>query len=165
MPGIEYSPNSRAGCQGCHCKIAANCVRVNVKSASPYQRNSFKNKYYHAECYTNYKDFTKFYGFYSLKPEDQKKYAPEELFPEDYIDEQKLLGLVVDKDNTTSTTKKRVACTTDKNEEKESKKAKRSPGEFEIVITGLMYAKAQAVEKVKLVRGPQNLSIFFRFSH
>ena len=90
MPGIEYSPNARASCQGCHCQIPNGNVRVSVKAQSPYtqagrrgfQRGYFSGdcitKYYHAECYTNKTEFTKFYGFYSLKREDQHKYLTKE---------------------------------------------------------------------------------------
>ena len=90
MPGIEYSPNARASCQGCRCKIPKGNVRVSVKAQSPYSRGGRHGishgyfsgecitKYYHAECYRNMKDFTKFYGFYSLEKEDQYKYLTKE---------------------------------------------------------------------------------------
>jgi hypothetical protein len=99
MVGIAYSPNGRAHCQGCHCNIPVGNVRVSVQSKSPYQRHEFIDQYYHAECYQNRKDFTKFFGFWKLQKEDQKKYVSEkkkkELFPEDYmVDEAKILAAV-----------------------------------------------------------------------
>jgi hypothetical protein len=99
LVGIAYSPNGRAHCQGCHCNIPVGNVRVSVQSKSPYQRHEFIDQYYHAECYQNRKDFTKFFGFWKLQKEDQKKYVSEkkkkELFPEDYmVDEAKILAAV-----------------------------------------------------------------------
>ena len=35
---------------------------------------TFINKYHHANCYSNRRDFTKFYGFYKLIEGDQKRF-------------------------------------------------------------------------------------------
>jgi hypothetical protein len=44
MPSIEYSPNSRAGCQGCHGKIPEGKVRVGSKAQSQYSKGDMMNK-------------------------------------------------------------------------------------------------------------------------
>ena len=93
MVGIEYSPNNRAHCQKCHGKIKKGSVRVSAMAASSYgSRGEYTKQYTHAECYTGRKDFTKFYGYRDLWPDDQKRFMSEkqkrENYPQDYIDKK-----------------------------------------------------------------------------
>ena len=84
MVKIEYSPNSASTCQSCHHKILYGQIRVCVKAASEFGGRygryggsgiTFINKYHHANCYSNRRDFTKFYGFYKLIEEGVTKVA------------------------------------------------------------------------------------------
>ena len=73
MPLIEYSPNGRASCESCYQMIQPNEIRVGSKHRMPYgdPDSGYSMLYWHAKCYTNRKNFTKLYGFYNLKRDDQ----------------------------------------------------------------------------------------------
>jgi hypothetical protein len=94
MVAIEYSPNGRASCKGCFCKIFEGHVRVSVKELSKSYYRSKSNgssfKYFHAACYNSRIDFTKFYGWYDLRTEDQMKCLTEEqkkrMYPDDPVE-------------------------------------------------------------------------------
>mmetsp|Transcript_25033 Transcript_25033/g.37823 ORF Transcript_25033/g.37823 Transcript_25033/m.37823 type:complete len:370 (-) Transcript_25033:101-1210(-) len=78
MPSIQYSPNSRARCQSCHFTIHEGGITVCATDNSPYTKCEFIKKYWHANCYKNRKDFTKFYGFKYLTKHDQLLFMTEE---------------------------------------------------------------------------------------
>jgi len=72
MVKIEYSSNSRASCQSCKSVIVQSEIRGAVSAMSPYQKGDYTMRYYHATCYSNRKDFTKFYGFRDLTKDDRE---------------------------------------------------------------------------------------------
>lgn len=76
MVQIEYAPNSRSKCKGCFGKIPVGNVRVSAKEQA-HRGRGYVNKYFHGECYTGRKDFTKFYGFTNLRVEDQTRFLSE----------------------------------------------------------------------------------------
>lgn len=78
MVKIEYSPNSRASCQSCKSAIFQSEIRVAVSAMSPYQKGDYIMKYHHAACYSNRKDFTKFYGFRDLTEDDRERFMNEQ---------------------------------------------------------------------------------------
>eukprot|EP00798_Chlamydomonas_sp_ICE-L_P004903 gene4903-34670_t len=78
MVQIEHSPNARASCQDCRCKISKGEIRVGCKAMSPYERGLFINQFHHAACYSGRKDFTQFYGWDSLSAEEQKPLLTDE---------------------------------------------------------------------------------------
>ena len=189
MVKIEYSPNSASTCQSCHHKILYGQIRVCVKAASEFGGRygryggggmTFINKYHHANCYSNRRDFTKFYGFYKLIEGDQKRFMSasqirERFGPEDDGKEEEA-KVEVDAGANTSTSATLVSdaikCedsntgamdttgvpTASSNDEK---KAKYDMGHERILtVTGLKYAAIAAVpgQKVVVVREPENVS-------
>mmetsp|Transcript_34008 Transcript_34008/g.38013 ORF Transcript_34008/g.38013 Transcript_34008/m.38013 type:complete len:296 (-) Transcript_34008:214-1101(-) len=62
----------RASCQSCKSVIVQSEIRVAVSAMSPYQKGDYTMRYYHATCYSNRKDFTKFYGFRDLTKDDRE---------------------------------------------------------------------------------------------
>ena len=170
MVSIEYSPNSRAHCQKCRSKINTGSVRVCTKSGSP--TDGYRNAYTHGECYTNRKDFTKFYGFRDLCPEDQKRFMTEvqkrEWFPADYVVDAAITAAAVDATTTAGLAKRDATAIVGEDEKPAAKKAKSGNGnaamaqqkQSKLTIVGLKYAEAKAStgEKVFLIREPENVS-------
>jgi hypothetical protein len=149
MVKIEYSTNSRARCQSCHSNIGQSTIRIAVKAMSPYQKGDYITKYHHASCYSNRKDFTKFYGFWDLAKDDKKQFMNEEQlrenFPEDYME-----GTIIAATTTT----------TQCNATQEEKSMTESS--LNLTITGIKYGEvcAYANQKVLLVREPENVRIY-----
>ena len=54
------------------CQSCRHCILQCQPQLTPSIQSGYINMYHHATCYTNRKDFTKLYGFYSLRKEDQK---------------------------------------------------------------------------------------------
>ncbi|KAL7535233.1 hypothetical protein ACHAXR_006356 [Thalassiosira sp. AJA248-18] len=158
MVSIEYSPNSRAHCQKCRGKINSRSVRVCAKGAPVSRSSGYINTYTHAECYTNRKDFTKFWGFRDLEKEDQKRFMTEEqkrqAFPGDYAAEAVAAAAA------TGLQKRNANAAGSAEEEQPSKKKSKSKSKKPTVLTivGLKYADACAAcgEKVTSVREPEN---------
>lgn len=177
MVKIEYSPNSASTCQSCHHKILYGQIRVCVKAASEFDGRygryggggiAFINKYHHANCYSNRRDFTKFYGFYKLIEEDQKRFMSasqirERFGPQDDGKEEEEDKVEVDAVAYTPTAatlaSDAIKCpTASLNDEN---KAKDDVGHERILtVTGLKYAAIAAVigQKVVVVREPENVS-------
>lgn len=74
MPSIEYSPNSRARCQSCRFTIHEGSIRVFTREIIPSREGETIGNWWHANCYTDRKDFVKFHGFQSLTKYDQNMY-------------------------------------------------------------------------------------------
>ena len=207
MVKIEYSPNSCASCQSCRHKILYGQIRVCVKAASEYCGRSggrfgryggggiaFINKYHHANCYSNRRDFTTFYGFFELIQEDQKRFMSaaqihERFGPEDdgKEDEAKSGVDVAATSSAAGTPTSATLVSADnviKGEDSNpvAQDAKGGPStstdgpgketkddfghERTLTVTGLKYAAIAAApgQKVVVVREPENVSCYFRTS-
>ena len=179
MVKIEYSPNSLASCQSCHHKILYGQIRVCVKASSGfggrYGRyggggSTFINKYHHANCYSNRRDFTKFFGFCELIEEDQKRFMSksqirERFGPEDDGKEEEAKACAdapttgATGTPTSATLVGNAKCTTSSNDEKKAKQDNIGHDRI-LTVTGLKYAVIAAVpgQKVIVVREPENVS-------
>jgi len=166
MVKIEYSPNSRASCQSCRHKILYGQIRVCVKAASSYggYGGRFINRYHHANCYTNRKDFTKLYGFYSLAEEDQKRFMTTAQICERFGPEDKGKA---EKTGPEAAAAVAAAVGTQISATPTNGKEKRDALDFQeplteriLTVSGLKYSTVTAVlgQKVVLVREPENVS-------
>ena len=180
MVKIEYSSNSLASCQSCRHKILYGQIRVCVKAASSrshggYGGVTFINRYHHANCYTNRRDFTKFYGFDSLIEEDQKRFMStaqirERCGPEDEGKDEETgaeAAVAAVATPTPATPAKGTGKRKDVREGPaagDEKKEKDDNGEESteriLTVTGLKYSAITAVpgQKVALVRELENVS-------
>ena len=144
-----------------------------MSQGAPVSRSSgYINKYTHASCYTNRKDFTQLYGFRDLDKNDQMRFMTEDQkrshFPADYVDVEALASA-----SSSSTSEggdagglQKRSINVDGDEQlKKKQKSKATPKEEKkkappLIITGLKYAEvcASVGEEVTLVREPENVS-------